>query len=59
MQISSEDQIVGENGLEKSDQLACIWYKNQNVLAFGYRDVVKVVKVAELYKTHYQPKKGL
>ena len=26
----------------KSDQLACIRYKKQNVLALGYRDVAKI-----------------
>ena len=28
--------------MDKSDQLACIRYKNQNVLAYGYRDVTKI-----------------
>ena len=35
MPVSSEDQIspVIDNEMDKSDQLACIRYKNQNVLA--------------------------
>ena len=28
--------------MDKSDQLACIRYKNQNVLALGYSDVAKI-----------------
>ena len=27
--------------MDKSDQLACVRYKNQNVLAKGYRDVAQ------------------
>ena len=28
--------------MDKSDQLACVWYKNQNILAYGYRDVAQI-----------------
>ena len=28
--------------MDKSDQMACIRYKNQNVLAKGYSDVAKI-----------------
>ena len=30
--------------MNKSDQLAYIRYKNQNVLAEGYRDVAKILE---------------
>ena len=30
--------------MDKSDQLACILYKNQNILALGYRHVAKTVE---------------
>ena len=45
-QFLPEDQIVpvSDNAMDKSDQLACIRYKNQNVLAVGYRDVAKIVQ---------------
>ena len=34
--------------MEKSDQLACIRYKNQNVLAQGYCDVVKILEYPKI-----------
>ena len=45
-QFLPEDQIipVSDNEIDKSDQLAWIRYKNQNVLALGYRDVAKIVE---------------
>ena len=45
-QFFSEDQIIPvcDIAMDKSDQLACIRHKNQNVLALGYRDVVKIVE---------------
>ena len=41
-----EDQIipVSDNAVDKSDQLACIRYKNQNDSALGYRDIAKIVQ---------------
>ena len=45
-QCLPEDQIipVSDNEKNKSDQLACNGYKNQNVLAKGYRDVEKILE---------------
>ena len=39
-QFLPENQIISviDNEMDKSDRLACIRYKNQNVLAQGYRD---------------------
>ena len=43
-QFCSEDQIIPviDNEMDKSDRMACIRYKNQNVLAQGYCDVAKI-----------------
>ena len=43
-QFRSEDQIIPviDNEMDNSDQMACIRYKNQNVLAQGYSDVAKI-----------------
>ena len=45
-QFLSEDQIIPviDNEMDKSNKLACIRYKNQNVLAYGYRDVAKILE---------------
>ena len=49
-QFLPEEQIipVSDNAMEKSDQSACIRYKNQNILASGYRDVANVVELPKI-----------
>ena len=32
------------NEIDKSDQLACIRFKNQNVLAYGCREVANILE---------------
>ena len=55
MPISSWNQIIPviDNEMDKSDQLACIRYKNQIVLAWGVSDVSKILEEPKIIKSHY------
>ena len=49
-QLLPEERIIPvtdnetDKEMDKSDQLAYISYKNQNVLAYGYRDVANILE---------------
>ena len=41
-----------KNKIDKSRQLACIQYKNQNAVAYGCRDVVRILRQPNFKKSH-------